>query len=558
MRTRGSALLAVLLASCQTAPPDDPVVQDSAEPSEVVDEVPELAVLEGPLLLRRLSLDLRGELPALEELEAVEADPEKVWEYRDAWLEDPAFEERLVWLLAERWATLVDGMPAEYYEYGYSFEESYRWQRSVGQEPLRLLARVATSDRPWTDVVTADFTMANEMLAESWPIEGYPDGASGWQEATYSDGRPAAGVLSTNGLWWRYQTSSFNQNRSRADAITRLVVCKDLLERPVSFEARDDLIQETETVDLIRSDPGCLSCHAVVEPLSAVLFGFWTVADHGGVEAERYHPEREPLGTEALEVEQAWFGTPVSGLSDLGVVIAEDPRLMSCAAETFSELLLRRKLQLEDQPLRQSLLEELEANELRVLPMIAALTERPEYRAAAHDDNADARELGLRSLTPSQLETVHYGLTGFRWTQGGALMLDDDSVGFRVIGGGIDGVDVTQMQPEPTVGTVMLTKRLAEASADRAAHDAWEEETPTGPMAELPLEPSDEELRAALDTMHFQLLARRASDEELEELAATWRAVAELEELPPRRPANAYAWWAVWTTLTRDLEFLNY
>ena len=44
----------------------------------------------------------------------------------------------------------------------------------------------------------------------------YPEGGSGWQEAPYTDGRPAAGVLATNGLWMRYYTSQSNANRSLA------------------------------------------------------------------------------------------------------------------------------------------------------------------------------------------------------------------------------------------------------------------------------------------------------------------------------------------------------
>ena len=40
--------------------------------------------------------------------------------------------------------------------------------------------------------------MANPMLGEIWPVD-YPDGAEGWQQATYTDGRPGAGVLATNG-----------------------------------------------------------------------------------------------------------------------------------------------------------------------------------------------------------------------------------------------------------------------------------------------------------------------------------------------------------------------
>ena len=34
--------------------------------------------------------------------------------------------------------------------------------REVGEEPLRLMAHVAVNDLPWSDIVTADYTMADE------------------------------------------------------------------------------------------------------------------------------------------------------------------------------------------------------------------------------------------------------------------------------------------------------------------------------------------------------------------------------------------------------------
>jgi hypothetical protein len=52
---------------------------------------------------------------------------------------------------------------------------------------------------------------------------------------TYADGRPAAGVLSTNGLWWRYPSTASNGNRKRADTPSRIFLCHDYTNR---IEAR--------------------------------------------------------------------------------------------------------------------------------------------------------------------------------------------------------------------------------------------------------------------------------------------------------------------------------
>ena len=88
----------------------DPGVSDSPVPETYVE-------LPAPRLLRRMSLDLRGVLPTVEELDRVEADPDALGELRDAYLADPRFEERLVDLLAERWLTRVDEFLIGHNEY---------------------------------------------------------------------------------------------------------------------------------------------------------------------------------------------------------------------------------------------------------------------------------------------------------------------------------------------------------------------------------------------------------------------------------------------------------
>ena len=41
----------------------------------------------------------------------------------------------------------------------------------------------------------------------------------------------------TNGVWWRYYTTPNNFGRTRAAAISRLLLCEDYLLRPISFES---------------------------------------------------------------------------------------------------------------------------------------------------------------------------------------------------------------------------------------------------------------------------------------------------------------------------------
>ena len=538
---------------------DEPSIEDDADDSGLPTQDALYEELEAPRLLRRLSIDLRGTVPTFDELETVEADPAQVEVYRDAWLYDEAIAERLVPLLGEHWATLSDEMPASYYEYGFELDDLYTWKRSIGQEPLRLMAHVVTEDLPWTEILTADYSMANEYLGPHWPMDGYPEGGTGWHQVQYNDGRPAVGVLATNGLWWRYGTSTFNQGRRRAEAITRLLICTDLLQRPVSFAFTDDLDSLTGTVDMVRSDPSCLACHAVVEPLSAAMYGFWPALQSGASEQERYHKERETMGPEELMVEPAWYGQPLSGLSELGHAIADDPRFTRCSAQTFAQLYLRRRIQLEDTNLITQLDEDFHAADLRVRPLIAAITDLPEYRAKAvvgDDELALERAVTTHAMTPSLLDTVVGGLMGFRWIVDRITYFDDDVVGYRSLAGGADGIRVTDMRPEPTLTSVLATQRLVQAAVEHASNNAWHADSPSGPFVDLPMDPDEDTLRDALDDTHFWLLARRASAEEIDDLEELWHTLHALGD--DDHHGAELAWEGVWTVLLRDPQFVSY
>jgi len=522
-----------LLLACASPP-----ATDSAP---VVDEGP-LVALEAPRLLRRMSLDLRGILPTADELDAVEADPSTLPALRDAYLDDPLLEERLVHLLAERWHTRVDVFDLEYYDFQLDPELEYAFERAAGEEPLRLMARIVAEDRPWTDIVLADYTMANPLLGEIWPV-AYPEGGAGWQPVSWTDGRPAAGVLASNGLWWRYTSSDTNMNRSRAAAITKLLLCEDFLARPITF-ARESVVANPE--EAVHTDPGCLACHAAVDPLASALFGFWWLSLYSAAEEVRYHPERELLGEEYLGVSPAWFGEPIRGLSDLGYAVAGDSRFYTCAVETMVQGLWRRPPTLEEFDALESLRRVFLAEDVRMKALLRAVTDTPQYQAGALSPDAEAadieREVVSRLLSPDQLSGVVEALTGYRWTYDGFDQMDNDSLGYRVMVGGVDGSTVGDPQRTPGLTWALVTERLAQAGAASAAA--------TG-RVDVGLRPGDASFEGTLVSLHWQLYARRADAEWLSDVSALWAAV-EASEGPEA------AWASVLSVMLRDPDFLSY
>ena len=188
-----------------------------------VDVPPEMSAVD---LLTRVSLDLRGVRPSLDELEAVEADPAAVEVYIDSFLQDERLTERIVSMWSEIYLTRQDEFELDAEDYGWDETDEPAFVLGVGEEPMRILARVVTEDLPYTELVTGDWTVLNEVVGLAWPTD-YPEGETGNRVVRYTDGRPAAGVLATNSMWWRYMSNGTNYNRGRANAISKLFLCTD-------------------------------------------------------------------------------------------------------------------------------------------------------------------------------------------------------------------------------------------------------------------------------------------------------------------------------------------
>jgi hypothetical protein len=540
-------LIGFVLLACGGAAPETEV-----KPLPLHEQ--ELVSLEAPRLLRRMSLDLRGVLPSVEDLNEVEANPAALEQIWPNYLTEPNFEERLVELFAEQWLTRVDGFNVSIEDYFLASSLQSEFVRSVGEEPMRILARVATTDRPWTDVATWDHTMANSMLEKVWPLER--EEGDGWQPARWVDGRPAAGVLSSNGLWWRYYTTPFNYNRTRAAAVSKLLLCEDYLERPVAFSSAPSILDEEGTEDAIRNVEACKSCHSTLDPIASALFGFWWFELYDPAEMEHYHPDREPMGELELGVKPGFVGQPLQGLQDLGQAISEDPRLVECAVEQSFIAFMRRQPTLHDFGRLQRLKSAFVAGELRYLELMTALLQEPAYRIGTFSAEASSatreRENVDRLLSPAQWERAVEDLTGFLWTEDDWDHLRNDGFGYRVLMGGVDGDGVDSPATSLSVSMLLVIKRLAQQAAYHVVQRDLVKDDDETLLHRDWLELSDEDdLKDAIGELHWRLVARRASQDDLEALMSLfWSVEAESNA--------ASAWQSVLTVLFRGSDFVSY
>jgi hypothetical protein len=564
-----------MIAACDTQPTTPPGqtsdtqapdadAQDDATAThpgfvEVFDSPAPAATLEGAALLTRLSLDLRGTRPSPDELARLEATPGEatLGAIVDAMLQDARFGKRVRDLFASVLRTRVEDFPVGAAALGLDPADEGELFQSIGEEPLELIARVATEDRPWTDLVTADWTMADETLGAIYPVER--QAGPGWQPARYADGRPAAGVLATNGLWWRYLSDGVSYGRGRANAVARIFLCADFLNRPVDFPRDIDLTDEAGIRAAVRENAGCIGCHVALDPLASYLAGF-QYTDKTASELVAYHPERERQWRVMTALAPAYYGTAGYTLGDLGRQIAADPRFVTCAVETTYELLVRKKVDPTDRAELDALTRHREAflaGGLTLRALVRSIVGDPRYR-----EGPGGAGHGERVVTPEQWGDVLQDLTGYRLQEGGVDLLTTDLSGLRTLAGGGDGRAGAEPASLATTTMVLTWRRTAEAAARYAVQEPVRppaaaalftvslDAPPTPPAAKAVEDPA---MRAQVATLFLRIFGTRVADDGLEVRAtlALWDQLARIDG--PRE-----AWAGVLTALLRDPSLTLY
>ncbi|MEO0603361.1 MAG: hypothetical protein AAF211_18120, partial [Myxococcota bacterium] len=352
-------LVGTMMLSCggpDPAPPpaDDPVVDDSAQAYVLLDPIRRAV---------RTSMVLRGLRPSVDELAQVREDPAAIDDLVEVWLESEAFGETIKdmhaeWLLVR--ADLLDPLAA-------LGPMEHRLMRemfgSPSEAPLELARHIVMTDRPYTEVVTADYMLTDEVVAEIYDLPFDPAGPR-WQPSHWQDGRVHAGLLSSTELWRRHESAGSNFNRLRADLVADLVLCEGFAGRDVAPTGGVTLSDEFEVAEAVRTDAECVNCHQALDPLAAFFWGFkkqlrrttvrnayhhyacdpapWT---HNPLTLVAMQDYCYPLRPYSPEDEEQWadwdlpapsyYGRPGRDLGDLGAFIAEDPRFAQCMARRF-------------------------------------------------------------------------------------------------------------------------------------------------------------------------------------------------------------------------------
>ncbi len=495
----------------------------------------------------RASVDLRGVRPSVGELEPLIANPDRLDEALAALPDDPRFGWSVALQHEPLWGTRVEAEDVARLNYGIANESGY--MRLTGEEPLRILAWIADHDLPWTDIVTAQWTVAHDQLASTWPVD-YPAGATGWQQVRYTDGRAAAGLLSSSGFWWRYGSTYNNANRGRANALSRILLCNNYLEREIAFNPALDLTDEAAVLNAIRTDPGCLGCHATLDPLGAYLWGYYHELNNNIHDWAYYHPNREDYW-EPFLLPPGYYGQPGDDIADLGQKMAEDPRIIDCIVRRSWEAMLQQ----------QAGLAEMDAlSRHREAFLAGGITLRSLYRSLLMDTRyreLDGDQAAWKMMSPDRYQSAVEDITGWSFqADGGHDVLAEDWFGLRAQAGG--GRALTAQAAEPTTTGVEVQERLALAAASFAARRDAVDPANAGLFTVIDFTMTPETdgrlMREQIQQLYLRVLGERVSPggEEVDRMMALWT------ELQADGGDTVVAWTGVLSAMLRDPAFLIY
>jgi len=538
---------------------DDGETEPPAEELEYLDPIEHLV---------RVSMALRGVRPGPDELDRVADDPEAIAEIVEEYLVDPRFGETIRELHDD---ALLVAQEVRFPQLApFDDEGGFTLGASIMQGPLRLAEHVVMDDRPYTELVTADYAVVDELAAAIGGMSFDPGGPT-LQQIEWGD-RPAAGVLSDSAIFLRYRSTGSNFHRGRANAISKALLCHDFLAADVEIDGSIDLSDPDEVNDAVTQNPACVSCHQTLDPLASFFWGYPGNLNPNQIEAYPvvgiYNANAEDNWQNATGRPPAFFGQAADDLHDLGQLIADDPRFSLCAAKRFYSFFHQVELDavpLEDAARLQATLVD---SGFDAKSLVREIVLGDDFRAAAGLTEAAAEDLvGLKMARPSQLARLMDDLTGFRWetsvddlvagfNEGDIDLMHTNFLGFAVLGGGTDSFFVER--PANTVNTttsLLLRAYAAEVASYTAEHDLLGPSEQARLLTLVDANSTDEaDIREQLTWLHLRIFAEDlpTDAEEIDASWALWSAAHEHGGDPVR------AWKTTLTAMLQDLRIIYY
>lgn len=376
----------------------------------------------------------------------------------------------------------------------------------IARAPVELVKFVVQNNRPFTEIVTADYTMINPYAAviysnnagdPTFPFDSDNVRANHDRDdfrpvnnIVQMDGTPvpAAGVIGTHTFLARYVTTNTNVNRKRARYVFDYFLGMDIED----LAARDALDLDNVAGDVpTYEDPQCTVCHNVMDPVA----GLFTNRDNDGEYDENntfQHtrnvngvPRMVPAGYTMDPADVLPSGQEDTALAWLGSRIAMDDRF----ADNTVRVVLKGLTGVEaTTPATIAFVNQVKTRfiaanydfKLVVKDVITSDYFLARNLAAGEDPNAYADIGSGRMITPEELDRKVTSVIGSAYQWRGPNSNSGLTGRHYLLYGGIDSDEVINRTTEPTALIDGIQERIAnQASCQRVAEDLYSNRTGT-------------------------------------------------------------------------------
>jgi len=354
-------------------------------------------------------------------------------------------------------------------------------RRDLAEEPLEIIANVVMKDRPYSEILTANYTMVSQFTDESYNT-GLTLAAGEWREAQnkgqdakmpstfFADATgasriasfPHAGVLSTWSYLSKYGTTATNRNRARSRWTMQHFLGFDIEQsasRPLNFDDISD--EDNPTMD----NPACSTCHQTLDPIAGAFKYFHERVGYkasGTDSLDRNYRNRNPGVDWYKNMRPAGFGSQDASGGDplqwLAQRLVEDERFAVGAVKfwwhaVFGENVLNSSaptVQFETQTAYINNLANEFRKDLNLKKLLANMMLTDYFRAsqkvdaAAADDQLSIHMGGRRLLSGYELMKKTESLTGIVWGNTNPRLTGE----YKMLYGGTDDITVEKRATE--------------------------------------------------------------------------------------------------------------
>lgn len=538
---------------------ENPVVCDEGDATEEFFDG--VVMLDDVQALRKASLALVGRLPTIDEEQQVrDGGVEALDAVLDQMMTDEVFYDRIVEIYNDHFLTdryypgteaidLLGGLtdsndnpiyPSLFWYEGLPEEEMLQMEeftnKGISRQSLELVAYVVRNDLPFTEILTADYTMVNPFSAKAFgvnPAFNNPNDYNEFQPAKLP-GVPHAGVL-TNPIYMnRFPTTATNRNRHRARMVYQFFLATDVLrlgERPLTASGE---LADNPTMN----ESQCTVCHGVIDPVAGSLQNWDEMGKYNPPETWYTDMVQPGFGDEVMPVaekprSEQWLAQQL--VADQRFAIApvhilfkglsgQDPLREPSDVNDEHYLQAIRAFDVQAQVF-QGIADKFVEDGYNLKTVVKEIVKSPYYRATNATDvlsperEAELAEVGTgRLLTPEQLHRKIEAITGQPWRNGDTSYLLSRNE-YLIFYGGIDSDDVTTRITEPNGIMANVASRMAnEMACWTVAADFAKDpsERMMFPFVEVGFEPEDENgfevagaasaIRANIQYLHQRLL----------------------------------------------------